>query len=180
MSMRQETNSERVRQFMRGLGEAVTGPGKAYFTGGVSAVLLGWRETTVDVDIKAEPEPRGFFEALPRLKNQLDINVEPACPSDFIPVLPGWQERSQFIERQGGVDFLHYDFYSQALAKIERWHARDREDVKQMIERRLVRPSRLWTLFEEIRPALIRYPAIDPASFEARAREVVSGSFPPL
>lgn len=38
---------------MQCLGQAVTSEGRVYFTGGVSAVLLGWRETTIDVDLKA-------------------------------------------------------------------------------------------------------------------------------
>ena len=133
---------------------------------------MGWREMTVDIDMKVEPEPRGFYEALPALKNRLDINVEPACPSDFIPTLPGWPERSLFIERHGSMDFFHYDFYSQALAKLERWHSRDQVDVRRMLEDRLVDRTRLWQLFEAIRPALIRYPAIDPAVFEQRVKTV--------
>ena len=61
---------------MAELGQAVRSPGRVYFTGGVCAVLLGWRETTLDVDLKADPEPEGFFEALPTLKDALDINIE--------------------------------------------------------------------------------------------------------
>ena len=40
------------------------GAARIYFTGGVSALLQGWREVTVDIDLKAEPEPAGFFEIL--------------------------------------------------------------------------------------------------------------------
>ena len=61
---------------MSELGAAVRSAGRVYFTGGVSAVLLGWREMTIDVDLKAEPEPTGFFECLPLLKDRLDLNIE--------------------------------------------------------------------------------------------------------
>ena len=145
--MRQETNEQRVEKFMVALGEAVRGPGRVYFTGGASAVLMGWREMTIDLDLKAEPEPAGFFDALPVLKESLDINLELACPSDFIPALEGWQERSHFIAQHGGVAFYHYDFYSQALAKIERGHARDRHDVERMIGEGLVDRARLRAFF---------------------------------
>jgi hypothetical protein len=43
--------------------------------GGATAVLFGWRNTTVDVDLKLEPEPAGVLEALlveiaaPRLRS---------------------------------------------------------------------------------------------------------------
>jgi hypothetical protein len=176
MSMRSETNRERVTQFMESLGKAVTAPGRIYFTGGVSAVLMGWRNMTVDVDLKADPEPAGFFEALPQLKDKLDINLELACPSDFIPELPGWRERSAFIARHGKLDFYHYDFYSQALSKIERFHARDRQDIASMLADGMVEKTRLWELFQTIRPALIRYPAIDPAEFESRVRDITASN----
>lgn len=161
---------------MQALGEAVRQPGRIYFTGGVTALLLGWREVTIDIDLKAEPEPAGFFEALPRLKEQLAVNLEMACPSDFIPELPGWRDRSLFIARYGVLDFYHYDFYSQALAKIERGHARDRHDVQCMLRDGLVEPERLRELFEGIQPALICYPAIAPEVFAASLRAMLRGS----
>ena len=64
------------------------------------------------------------------LKDRLDVNIELASPDDFIPALPGWQERSTFIAQVGKVTFLHYDFYAQALAKIERGHDFDLSDVR--------------------------------------------------
>jgi hypothetical protein len=39
------------------------------------------------------------------------------------------------------VAFYHYDFYSQALAKIERGHSQDRVDVAAILARRLVEPG---------------------------------------
>jgi hypothetical protein len=173
MSMRAETNRERVLKLMAAQGAAVSTPGRVYFTGGVSAVLFGWRDTTVDVNLKADPEPAGFFEAMPKLKDTMDINIELACPTDFIPEVPGWRERSLFIAHHGRLDFYHFDFYSQALAKIERFHPRDRHDVAHMIESGQVIRDRLMGFFVMIQPALIRYPAIDPAGFEARVREFV-------
>ncbi len=171
--MRNETRREVIERFMVSLGEAVTGSGKLYFNGGVCAVLMGWRENTVDIDLAAAPEPLGFFEALPAVKDRLNVNVELAAPSDFIPALPGWQDRSIFLRRQGKLDFFHYDFYSQALAKIERWHARDQNDVGRMIGDGLVNTGRMWEMFQTIQPQLIRYPAIDGESFETRLKEIV-------
>ena len=164
-AMRHETQAADVERFMRRLGSEVRGGGAVYFTGGVSAVLHGWREMTVDIDLEPDPEPVGFFEAIRALKEQLEINVELACPSAFIPELPGWRERSIFIARHGPIDFYHYDFYSQALAKIERGFDRDLRDVRQMREAGLIEREKLPGYFEQIRPALLRYPGIDPASF---------------
>jgi hypothetical protein len=166
--MRSAVTTESIHCFMERLGKAVSGDGRVYFTGGVSALLIGWRDTTVDMDLHAEPEPSGFFEALPELKESLDINVELAAPFHFIPALPGWRERSVFIARHGKVDFFHCDFYSQALAKLERGHARDARDVEQMTLRELVIPAEVGRLFAEVQPGLIRYPAVDAAVFAAR------------
>lgn len=157
---------------MRSLGTSVTSEGCIYFTGGVSAVLMGWREMTIDVDLKADPEPKGFFESLPRLKDQLDINIELASPDQFVPALPGWQARSPFIARHGRLDFRHYDFYGQALAKVERDHPRDRMDVASMIREALVIPERLIALFETAEPMLIRHPSIDGAALRKRIMEI--------
>ena len=166
--MREPTGAARVRDLMERLGAESRGPGRIYLVGGASAVLLDWRATTVDVDIKLDPEPAGVFEAIARVKDAMNVNVELAAPDDFMPALPGWRERSVFVARHGAVDFFHYDFYAQALAKIERGHDRDLFDVEAMGRLRLIEPARLIELFGAIEPALIRYPAIDPASLRDR------------
>jgi hypothetical protein len=95
-----------------------------------------------------------------------------ASPAHFIPELPGWRDRSPFVLREGSINFHHYDFYAQALAKTERTHARDLEDVREMAARGLVEPARLLEFFEQIAPGLYRYPAIDPASFRRAVERI--------
>ena len=104
------------------------------------------------------------------------LNIELACPSDFIPELPGWRERSKFIARHGALDFYHYDPYSQALAKIERGHARDLADVDAMLRAGMVDKELLLALFRDIEPLLIRYPALDPAGFRTSVTEFLRQS----
>jgi len=159
--MRAETDHAKIDAFMKALAQRVNGPGRIYFTGGGTAVLYGWRDTTIDLDLKAEPEPPGFFEAIAALKDGIDLNIELASPDDFLPALPGWRDRSVFIARHGELDFYHYDFYAQALSKIERGHTRDLEDVQALLARELILPQRLLELFHAIEPELIRYPAVD-------------------
>lgn len=156
---------------MRQLGEEAQGPGRIYLVGGASAVLMGWRETTVDVDLKLAPKPPGVFEAIARAKEALDMNVELAAPDDFIPPLPGWQQRSPHLAQHGQVAFFHYDFYAQALAKIERGHQLDWGDVRAMSERGLIEPRQLATLFAAIKADIPRYPAVDPGSFARRVQQ---------
>jgi Nucleotidyltransferase of unknown function (DUF6036) len=166
--MRKELDASRVRALMRALGQQATGPGRIYLTGGTSAVLEGWRASTVDADLKLDPEPAGVFEAIARLKDELSVNIELASPDLFLPELPGWRGRSVYIDTAGVVDFYHYDFYAQALAKIERGHRRDLDDVYEMVRRELVEPARLRELFEAIVPGLLRYPAVDPDVFQRK------------
>ena len=159
---------------MRELAAISRGSGRVYLTGGASAVLLGWRDSTVDVDLKILPEDDRVLRALPELKERLQVNVELASPGDFIPPLPGWEDRSLFITREGTLAFHHYDFYAQCLAKIERGHRKDRADVQMMLGSGLVEPARLRLLFQQIEPELFRYPAINPAAFAERLRVILS------
>ena len=173
--MRELADAERIRRFMDSLGREAEREVRLYFTGGATAVLLGWRLTTIDVDIRVIPEDDRLFRALPTLKETLRINVELACPADFIPELPGWQDRSPFIELRGMVSFHHHDFYAQALAKIERHHAQDVVDLQEMLRRKLVGPGELSRFFEQIEPLVYRYPAIDPATFRRTVQDAVGG-----
>ena len=169
--MRSEADLAKISQFMVAVGKGVRGEGSIYLTGGATAVLHHWRAMTVDVDIKPDPEPPGLFEVLAVLKNELDINVELASPDHFIPAVPGWRERSLFIAQHGLVKFFHYDPYGQALSKLQRRHDRDLRDVKAMLKDGMIRADQLLEKFAQIEPQLIRYPAIDPASFRVAVQE---------
>ena len=166
--MRELADEERIRRLMRSLGAAAAEETTVYLTGGATAVLEGWRGTTVDVDLRIEPESDALLRALARLKDELAINVELASPADFIPLPEGWQERSPFVAREGSITFRHFDFAAQALAKLERAHDRDLADVRAMLDRSLVGRAPLRAAFEQIESELYRFPAIDPAAFRRR------------
>jgi len=158
---------------MAALGDAAPEEGVCYLTGGATAVLLGWRSTTLDVDIALDPEQDGVLRAIPRLKEELAVNVELASPADFIPVPDGWRERSLLVERSGRLTFRHFDLYSQALAKLERGHEQDVADVNELLARGLVEPRRLLAGFDEIEPELYRFPAVDPQDFRRSVEAAV-------
>lgn len=171
--MRQTVDVERLWLFMCELGQAATSAGRIYFTGGSTALLHGFREMTVDVDLKALPEPGGLFEAIAKLKNRLDINVELASPLDFVPVDSGWRDRSAFIAREGLIDYFHFDYYAQALAKIERGNDRDLLDVRKMVNTDLIDPQVLGGIFDRSKPDLIKYPAIHAESYKRSVRDFI-------
>jgi hypothetical protein len=173
--MRRLADGTLIHRFISALGARASQDVRLYFTGGATAVLFGWRASTIDVDIHLIPEDDQLLRALPELKEELEINVELACPAHFIPELPGWQERSVFITREGQLNSFHYDLYAQALAKIERGHALDVADVQEMFRRGLIEPAEIQRLFGQIVPQLYRYPAIDPRAFRQAIGRAVSG-----
>jgi|GraSoiStandDraft_4_1057263.scaffolds.fasta_scaffold454845_2 hypothetical protein len=180
--MRQPLTAERLQDFMGALAAEARTAGRVYLVGGASALLLGWRTSTIDVDLKFVPELDETLRSLPMLKERLQINIELASPEDFIPALPGWEDRSRFIRQQGKLSFYHYDFYAQALAKIERGHDVDLIDVDHFFERGLIEPTRLLELFSAIEDQIYRYPELNPESFrravEAVVRQVQANSRP--
>ena len=159
-----------MTEFARG----VRSPTRIYLVGGASAVLLGWRDSTIDIDLKLISET-DVLRTIPEIKERLQVNVELASPDDFIPQLPDWESRSRFIKRIDQVDYFHYDFYAQALAKIERGHDLDKTDVREMIDRGLIEKKKLVSLFLEIEPNLYKYPAIDPPAFRQSVETVANG-----
>lgn len=171
--MPEKVSAERVEKGMKAIGRAGKKNARIYFVGGASAVLLGWRETTIDVDVKILPEADEILRALPDLNEDLQLNIELDSPDDFIPPLPGWEERSTYIGREGPIEFLHYDFYGQAPAKIERGHNTDIQDVRHMIEQRLIEPSRLMELFTRIETDIYKYPAVDAKTFRIAIEELL-------
>jgi hypothetical protein len=172
--VRSQATAESVRTFARALGRAATSPACVYLVGGATAVLEGWRASTIDLDIRIEPDD-DLLRAISELKERLNINVELASPADFLPQLPEWRSRSPFLFREGLVEFFHYDLYSQALAKLERGLAQDLADVRSMIATNGVKPVVLARLFEAIEPDLYRFPAVDPEALRAAVAQMTPG-----
>jgi hypothetical protein len=162
---------DRIHRLMQAFGRAALGDVRVYLVGGATAVLLGWRPTTIDVDLVMRPEDDALLRAIPRLKDELQVNVELASPLDFIPVPPGWEDRGRFISQAGRAVFLHFDLYAQALAKVERGHRQDLADVREMLARGLIDRRRALDYFARIEPELYRFPAIDPPSFRRAVEE---------
>jgi hypothetical protein len=171
--MRPPVDSDRIRAFVREVAREAREATKLYLTGGAVAVLHGWRATTVDLDVLFEPEADELLLAVVRAKEELGVNVELTSPPDFVPELPGWRERSPFVFREGRIDVHEFDFYSQALSKIERGFAQDLEDVEAMFREGLVDPARLRDLFGEVEPLLFRYPAIDAAALRRKVERAL-------
>jgi hypothetical protein len=170
--MRDVADAERIRQLMRALGRAADEAGRAYLTGGGTAVLMGWRSSTIDVDIKFVPDHDAILRAIPGIKEDLRLNIELASPADFIPVPQGWEERSTFIDQLDSLAFFHFDLYAQAMAKVERGHEQDLADVRAMQSRGLIEAVPALEYFDRLEPDLYRFPAIHAPAFRRAVGEM--------
>lgn len=172
--MRATADASSVRRFLHSLGREARGPATVYLVGGATAVLEGWRPTTVDVDLRIEPELEEVMRALPSLKERLQINVELASPLDFLPEPPGWRDRSPFVMQEGPLTIRHMDPVLQALAKLERAFDQDLADVSAMLARGLVEPGALLTALAAIEPLLYRFPTVDPTALRAAVERALA------
>lgn len=159
--VRNELTRDRLQALLREIGR--TAPRnrhfRVYVVGGGTAVLMGWRPSSIDADLFSDQD--AVFRDIQGIKERLDVNVELARPEQFVPPLPGSEDRHLFIEKIGRVSFHHYDPYAQILAKIVRGFARDLEDARNFVGSGLVEPVRLRALVKRI-PAGVysRYPQL--------------------
>ena len=165
--MRDAADAERIRKVARELGRAVAAGTRMYLTGGATAVLEGWRSTTVDIDVRFEPDSDAALRRIAELKEKLGVSIELASPLDFLPPLEGWRERSRFRFREGNLEVFDFDPYSQALSKLQRGFELDLADVASMVDSGLVEPEGLRRLFAGIEAELFRFPAVDPSRLRA-------------
>lgn len=81
--MRPLADRPRVERFMEALGKAARSPARVYLTGGATAVLEGWRGSTVDVDLNVDDMIRTGRVEVPELM-RLFREIEPSlhrCPA---------------------------------------------------------------------------------------------------
>lgn len=159
--MRKAATRQKLRALMSALARAAPHQqhGRVYLVGGGTAVWMGWRPSTVDIDLYGAPE--GLFHDIQKIKQRLNINVEFARPEDFVPPLAGSDDRHVFIETIGRVSFFHHDPYAQAFSKIVRGFERDLRDAEQFVSSGMVDANRLRALVQAIPSATYaKYPAL--------------------
>ncbi|MGA2928317.1 MAG: DUF6036 family nucleotidyltransferase [Solirubrobacteraceae bacterium] len=158
--MRADATAERIQGLLVELGRRAAPGTTVYLAGGASAVLVGWRDSTHDIDVTIDGDADAVLRAIAELKDRLDINVELAGPQDFLPV-PDWRQHSVSIGQYGALAVYHTDFTLQALAKLQRGFDQDLADVRAMIGRGLTSGPRLRALLDRIEPDLYRTPTVD-------------------
>ena len=157
--MRRELTRERLLELMDSLARAAPAaePFQVYVVGGGTAVLAGWRSSTIDADLYAEDER--VFRDIQAIKERLELNVEFARPEQFVPAIPGSPGRHVFITRVRNIEFFHYDPYAQLLSKIVRGFRKDLLDANSFLASGLVEAGRFQELVSRIpESAYARYP----------------------
>jgi hypothetical protein len=132
---------------------------RVFFVGGGTAVLEGWRTSTIDADLYADKDE--IFHDVQAIKERLQLNIEFARPEDFVPALAGSDARHIFVETVGKVSFYHYDPYAQLLSKVVRGFNRDMQDAGRFLESGMVDAKRFRALVNAIPDkAYSKYPAL--------------------
>ena len=73
--MRGRVDRARLRAFMRAVADVARLPLQVYLVGGATAVLEGWREATIDIDLAIGHGGEDVLRALPTIKERLDLNI---------------------------------------------------------------------------------------------------------
>lgn len=165
--MRDNSDIKQIHKFIAKVGQLVRVPLTIYFSGGATAVMFNIRETTIDVDIRFEPDEMQMYKTIQVLKEKLNMNIEIASPLDFIPGLPGWKERSIFITECGKVTFFHFDLYSQIISKVQRGWEQDLEDARGFLKTGIEK-TKLKQLFSEIKEGFIKFPSVNVNNLEKK------------
>ena len=174
--MREKLTRERLISLMREL--ARTGPRRGahqvYLVGGGTAVYLGWRPSSIDVDLHSDQEV--VFRDIQQIKERLNINIEFARPEDFVPALCGSADRHVFIDTMGKITFYHYDPYAQVFSKVVRGFERDLDDAGQFVGSGMVEPERFRSLVSAVPDsAYARYPSLTRSGVEMAVDTFLAG-----
>jgi hypothetical protein len=135
-------------------------------------VDLGLRGSTLDIDYVAAGDDPVALEELERairgLKEELDVNVEPASPADFLPIPRSVLDRSRFVGRHGTVDVYYYHLPTLVVAKAARGFELDLADAEQLVRTGEVGWSDVEATWQEIRSSPTGWLRHEPDEIEQR------------
>lgn len=175
--MRRRLTNEALRDLMAEIARSAPRGAtyRVFLLGGGTAVLEGWRESTIDVDLHAD-EVR-VFRDIQDIKERVGVNIEFVRPEDFVPALPGSEDRHLFIETIGRVSFCHYDPYAQLLSKVVRGFDRDLQDAKNLVDSGMVDVGRFRSLVGRIpKAAYAAYPTLSADAIREAVDSFLAGA----
>jgi hypothetical protein len=173
--MRDRLTRESLRALMHELARSAGKDGhySVYLVGGGTAVLAGWRSSSVDADLYAPRDD--IFRDVQAIKERLHLNIELVRPEHFVPSLQGSEDRHVFIETIGRVSFYHYDPCAQLLSKIVRGFERDLVDARSFISSAMVDVEQFRMLVQAIPDsAWSKYPRHSPGAVRKAVEDFLS------
>ncbi len=173
--MREPSDQARITRFLSALGRTIRHPIRLYLVGGAAIVDLGLRGQTLDIDIDADADDPAALDdlhrVLPVLKDEQQVNVEWANPTEFLPIpRQAALERSSYRRRHGQVNVYHFDYASTALAKVARGSERDLQDIVLMVQAGIVQWAEVEALWHSIRDRPFGRSRQTPRQVEERMR----------
>lgn len=170
--MRQRTDQARLTGFLHALGRRIRRPVRLYLVGGSVLIDLGLRESTLDIDYVADADDTTalaeFEQAIRALKDELDVNIEPASPADFLPIPPSVLGRSRFVAQYGQVSVYYYHLPSLVIAKAARGLEQDLADAERLIRAGEVAWPDVEATWEEVRASPTGWLRHEPDAVERR------------
>lgn len=170
--MRQRADRVRIRRFLEALGRRLRHPVRFYLVGGAVLIDLGLRAATLDIDYVAVPDDphadADLEQAIRALKHELDINVEPASPGDFLPV-PSWVlDQSPFIGQYGSLFVYYYHLPSLVLGKAARGLEHDFADAEALVRSGVVTWQAVEDIWQAVRSSPTGWLRYEPDEVEQR------------
>lgn len=170
--MRQRTDRASLNRFLRELGRRLRRPVRLYLVGGSVLIDLGLRDWTLDVDYVADADDPAVLaeleQAIRLLKDELNINVEPASPADFLPIPPSVLGRSRFVVQYGRVGVYYYHLPSLVIAKVARGFEQDLADAEWLLRTGEVAWTDVEATWQEVRASPTGWLRHEPAAVEWR------------
>lgn len=173
--MREAITKQRLQELMKALAQSAprSGDFRVYLVGGATAVFVGWRKSTIDVDLYSDQE--ALFRTIQEIKERLNINIEFARPEHFVPPLQESDDRHVHIVTTGPVTFCHYDPYAQLLAKVVRGFERDLQDSREFITHKMVEIEPFRSLVTGLSDAVYaKYPSLSRRGVETAVEAFLS------
>lgn len=170
--MRGRADRQGIDKFLVLLGKRLSFPVRLYLVGGSAVVDLGLRDSTLDVDyVVQSDDPRGreeFERLVPRMKNELQINLEPVSPSDFLPLPADIVGRSPYVRSYGNLHVYYFDLASSIISKAARGAERDLTDIETLVRSGAVQWDDVEARWREIKGSQVSWLRHDPISIAKR------------
>ena len=147
-------------------------PVRFYLVGGIVLIDLGLRGATLDIDYVADAdEPAALDEleqAIRSLKEELNVNVEPASPADFLPIPASALGRSRYVGQFSSVSVYYYHLPSVVIAKAARGLEQDLADIESLLQSAEVGWDQVEETWLEVRASPTGWLRYEPDEVERR------------